>query len=164
MFLLHWPIDICYRITNLRLIVSHKGNWVNAMWSHYNTNVWTLYMTNLHYDDVTMSLMASQITSLTIVYPTVYSGVDQREHQSSASLAFVRGIHRGPVNSPHKWPVTRKMFPFDDVIMIWRNIYIDLARNGNSGCANEILGCAKRYFWKQFPWKWKNWGNFRVCN
>ena len=70
-----------------------------------------------HYDDVTMSLMASQITSLTIVYSTVYSGEDQRKHQSSASLAFVRGIHRGPVNSPHKWPVTRKMFPFDDVIM-----------------------------------------------
>ena len=64
-----------------------------------------------------MSLMASQITSLTIVYSTVYSGADQRKHQSSASLAFVRGIHRGPVNSPHKWPVTRKMFPFDDVIM-----------------------------------------------
>ena len=48
---------------------------------------------------------------------TVYSDADQRKHQSSASLAFVRGIHRGPVNSPHKWPVTRKMFPFDDVIM-----------------------------------------------
>ena len=64
-----------------------------------------------------MSFMASQITSLTIVYSTVYSGADQRKHQSSASLAFVRGIHRGPVNSPHKWPVTRKMFPFDDVIM-----------------------------------------------
>ena len=43
---------------------------------------------------------------------------DQRKHQSSASLAFVRGIHRGPVNSPHKWPVTRKMFPFDNAIMI----------------------------------------------
>ena len=57
------------------------------------------------------------ITSLTIVYSTVYSGADQRKHQSSASLAFVWGIHRGPVNSPHKWPVTRKMFPFDDVIM-----------------------------------------------
>ena len=41
----------------------------------------------------------------------------QRKHQSSASLAFVRRIHRGPVNSPHKGPVTRKMFPFDDVIM-----------------------------------------------
>ena len=47
----------------------------------------------------------------------VYSGADQRKHQSSASLAFVREIHRGPVNSPHKWPITRKMFPFDDVIM-----------------------------------------------
>ena len=64
-----------------------------------------------------MSLMVSQITSLTIVYSAVYSGADQRKHQRSASLAFVRGIHRGPVNSPHKWPVTRKMFPFDDVIM-----------------------------------------------
>ena len=65
-----------------------------------------------------MGTMASQITSLTIVYSTVYSEADQRKHQSSASLAFVWGIHRGPVNSPHKWPVTRKMFPFDDVIMM----------------------------------------------
>ena len=71
----------------------------------------------LHHSDVVMGTVASQITSLTIVYSTVYSGADQRKHQSSASLAFVRGIHRGPVNSPHKWPVTRKMFPFDDVIM-----------------------------------------------
>ena len=71
-----------------------------------------------HYNDVIMGTIASQITSLTIVNSTVYSGADQRKHQSSASLAFVRGIHRGPVNSPHKWPVTRKMFPFDDVIMI----------------------------------------------
>ena len=65
-----------------------------------------------------MSAMASQITSFTIVYSTVYSDADQRKHQSSASLAFVRGIHRLPVNSPHKGPVTRKMLPFDDVIMI----------------------------------------------
>ena len=61
----------------------------------------------VHYNDVIMSVMASQITSLTIVYTTVY----QRKHQSSASLAFVRGIHRWPVNSPHKVPTTRKMFP-----------------------------------------------------
>ena len=67
-----------------------------------------------------MGTMVSQITSITIVYSTVYSDADQRKHQSSTSLAFVWGIHRGPVNSPHKWPVTRKMFPFDDVIMIWR--------------------------------------------
>ena len=70
-----------------------------------------------HYDDVIMTMLASQITSLTIVYSIVYSGVNQRKHQSSASLAIVREIHRGPVNFPHKWPVTRKMFPFDDVIM-----------------------------------------------
>ena len=53
----------------------------------------------VHYNDVIMSAMASQITSLTIVYSTVYAGADQRKHQSSASLAFVRGIHRWPVNS-----------------------------------------------------------------
>ena len=70
-----------------------------------------------HYDDVMMTMLASQITSLTVVYSIVYSGVNQRKHQSFASLAFVREIHRGPVNFPHKWPVTRKMFPFDDVIM-----------------------------------------------
>ena len=70
-----------------------------------------------HYDDVIMTMLASQITSLQVVYSIVYSGVNQRKHQSSASLAIVRGIHRGPVNFPHKWPVTRKMFRFEDVIM-----------------------------------------------
>ena len=64
-----------------------------------------------------MGSIASQITSLVIVYSTVYSDADQSNYQSSASLAFVRGIHRRPVNSPHKWPVTPKMFPFDDVII-----------------------------------------------
>ena len=65
-----------------------------------------------------MGAMASQITSLTIVCSTVYSGADQIKHQSSAWLALcVRGIPRWPVNSPHKGPVTRKRFPFDDVIM-----------------------------------------------
>ena len=69
-----------------------------------------------HYSDIIVGVMASQITSLMIIYSIVYSGADQRKHQSSASLAFVRGIRRWLVNSPHKWPVTRKMFPFDDVI------------------------------------------------
>ena len=64
----------------------------------------------MHYDDVIMDTIASQITSLTIVYSIVYSGTDQRKHQSSASLAFVRWIHRGPVNSPHKGPVMLKIF------------------------------------------------------
>ena len=70
-----------------------------------------------HYCDVIMGTVASQITSLTIVHSTIDSGADQRKHQSSGPLAFVRGIHRWPVNSPHKWLVTRKMCPFDDFIM-----------------------------------------------
>ena len=86
------------------------------------TNFFTVIQ-HFYYTDVTMSPMASQITSLGIVYSTVYSGADQSKHQSSASLAFVRRIHWGPVNSPHKRPVTRKMFPSDDVIMYW-NIFI----------------------------------------
>ena len=71
----------------------------------------------VHCNDVIMSAMASQITSLTSVYSTIYLGADQWKHQSSASLAFVWGIHRWSVNSLHKRPVTRKMFLFDDVIM-----------------------------------------------
>ena len=76
----------------------------------------TLFRLRCHY--VTLSAMASQITSLTIVYLSVYSGAGQRKHQSSASLAFVRGIHRWLVHSPHKWPVKRKMAPFDDVMIV----------------------------------------------
>ena len=64
-----------------------------------------------------MGAMVSQITSLTIVYSTVYSGADQRKEQISVSLAFVQGIYGGLVNSPHKSPVMRKMFSFDDIIM-----------------------------------------------
>ena len=70
-----------------------------------------------HYNDVITGAMASQITRFMIVFSTFYSGADQRKHQSSASLALVRGIHRWPVNSLHKWPVARKMFSFDDVII-----------------------------------------------
>ena len=77
------------------------------------------YCCGLSYSsDAIMGAMTSQITSLTIVYSTVYSDVDQRKHHSSASMAFVRGIHRWPVNSTHKGPVTGKMFPFDDVIIV----------------------------------------------
>ena len=88
----------------------------DALFSRVHTHT-HIYIHIIHYTDVIMGLMVSEITSLTIVYSTVYSGADQRKHQSSASLAFVRGIHRWPVNSPHKWPITRKMFPSDDVIM-----------------------------------------------
>ena len=70
-----------------------------------------------YYSDVMMSAMASQITSVSIVCLTVCSGGDQRKNQCTTSLASVRGIHRWPVDSPHKGPVTRKSFPFDDVII-----------------------------------------------
>ena len=72
----------------------------------------------VHYSDVIMTTMASLITSFTVVYLIVYSNADQWKHQCSALLAFVRGIHRWPVNSPYKGLVTRKMFSFDDVSMM----------------------------------------------
>ena len=84
------------------------------------------------FNDVIMSAMASQITSHTIVYSIIYSGADQRRHQSSTSLAFVRW----PVNSPHKGTVRRKMFPFDDDIMEFYVILFGNAINGPGLCAN----------------------------
>ena len=65
---------------------------------------------NPHYSDVIMSTMVSQITGVSIVYWTVCSGTEKKKHQSSASLAFVGGIHRWPGNYPHNGPLTRKMF------------------------------------------------------
>ena len=100
-----------------------------------------------HYNDVTLSTMASEITSLTIIYSSIYSGVVQRKHQSSALLAFVRETHRSPVNSPHKGPVTRKMFPFDDVIM-------ERHQSSAPRPENEQVK-ADRQFWcvcNAFPW------------
>ena len=94
-----------------RLVVGRWNLHVIRVACHWDTCI------VVHYGDVIMGAIASQIANLTIVYSTFYSDADQRKHQSSASLTFVRGIHRGPVNSPHKWPVTRKMYPFDDVIM-----------------------------------------------
>ena len=83
---------------------------IHGSMSHEHVMMW-------HYSDVIINATASQITGVSIVYSAVCSGGDQRKHQSSASLAFVRGISRWPVNSPHKGPSTRKMLPFDDVIM-----------------------------------------------
>ena len=77
-------------------------------------------------NNVIIGTMASQITSLTIDYSIVYSSADHRKHQSSASLAFVRGIHRRPMNSPHKWPVTPKKVPFEGVIM--RNFVFNVGK------------------------------------
>ena len=72
----------------------------------------SVFIPHSHYSDVIMSVMASQITGVSIVYSTVCSGADQRTHLSSASLAFVRGIHRWPVNTPHKRQLPRKLYHF----------------------------------------------------
>ena len=85
-----------------------------------------------------MSAMASQISGASIVYSTVCSGADQRKHQSSALLVFVSRIHRWPVNSPHKGTVTRKMFPFDGVIMKLHMQKVDSWRLEYCYCSVEI--------------------------
>ena len=120
------PIQ-CHTGTSILMVTYLEINWINVS-EVYLSWLWTAIWCALykkafywrkqtsecfciHYGDVIMGAIASHITSLTIVYSAVYSDADQRKYQSSASLAFVRGIHRGPVNSPLKWPVSRKMFP-----------------------------------------------------
>ena len=95
-----------------------------------------------HYNDVIMGAILSQITSLTIVYSAVYSRANQRKPRSSL-LAFVRGIHRWPVNSPHKWPVTRKMFPFDDVIMRWLQLWCHDGSWHHRGAYQKLMQTVK---------------------
>ena len=100
--------------------VTTVNSGLGTLWHYSYTSVTLLgqgVVRILHYNGDTVNAMATQITGVWIVYKAVCSGADQRKHQSSASLAYVRGIHRWQVNSPDKGPVTRKMFPFDDVIM-----------------------------------------------
>ena len=109
----------CWRWWNGRNWKRGGGKRITRIWCTISSK--PDYLTNIsrpeapersiHYNDVIMGEMASQITRI------AKSGADQRKHQSPASLVFVLGIHRWPVNSPHKGPVTRKMFLFDDVIM-----------------------------------------------
>ena len=108
-------VSYCVNMAQLKLAAA-SNTWIKRR----QLKLLKISQFSVHYGDVIMGTIASQITSLTIVYSTVYSDADQRKYQSSASLAFVRGFHRGPVNSPHKWPVTRKMFPFADVIMRYK--------------------------------------------
>ena len=86
-----------------------------------DVNVWCRMF---HYGDVIMSTMVSQITNVFIVYSAICVGADRRKHQSSMSLVLMRGIHRWPMNSLHRGPVTWKMFSFDDVIMLMMKLWI----------------------------------------
>ena len=114
-----------FKIASMTVMMSWHGDtfsvttWISLTKGHWYVgfDVILLSVWTSHYNDVIISVMASQITSLIIGYSTVNSGVNQRKHQSFASLAFVWGIHQWQVNSPHKWPVIWKMFPFDYIIM-----------------------------------------------
>ena len=105
----HWPRP-CIVIDRKLMILWYYRSFIyrSPIWhaiSHRRATTWikdtsdygltkdTPYLI-LNYIDIIMTMMASQITSLTVVYSIVYSGSDQRTHQSSPSLAFVRGIHR----------------------------------------------------------------------
>ena len=100
-----------------------------------------------------MRVMASLITVVSIVYYTVSSSADQRKYQSFALLAFVRGNHRRPVISPHKGPVTRKMFPFDDVIKIIepRLLYDFFSKCFHMALRLEYFGESFQYYFCRWP-------------
>ena len=97
--------------------LSFDDSKISARFLHCDVGGGIVFNRFLHYNDVIMGAIASQITSLTIVTQS-FIQMQIKKHQSPVSLAFVRGIHWVPVNSPHKWPVTWKMFPSDDVIMM----------------------------------------------
>ena len=122
------------RVTFHKLCFFHNSNSLeNFFCCSLITSLWTT--TNLfrcnHYNDVIMSTMTSHITSLTIVYSTVYSGTDQRKHQSSASLTFVQWIHRWPVNSPHKWPVMQNLVSIWWRHHVWQHSYCGMYKHCN---------------------------------
>ena len=102
------------------MIAYAENKWSAEVQMVYSEALLYITFVRCNYIDVIMITMASQIASPTVVYSIVYSGADKRKHQRSASLAFVRG------KSPHKGPETRKMFPFDDVIMGWQEVITDL--------------------------------------
>ena len=124
----------CINVSKRREVI-HDRIWPGHSFRLTELYRWQYRLSDIHYGDVVMGTVSSHITSLTIVYSTVYSGADQRKHHSSASLACVRRIRRGPVNSLHKWPVTRKMFPFDDVIMFLHTLITARATIHNTGNA-----------------------------
>ena len=103
-----------------------------------------IQLSEMHCSDVIMRATVSQITGVSIVYSAICSGPDQRKHQSSVSLTSVRGIHRQSMNYPHKGPVTRKMFSFDDVIMKFKAVNqsklsgIDVCHHRASECLQMI--------------------------
>ena len=127
-------LHYCGYISSLQWIhVMYKPKSLTVTWLALGESYFTLQWRHNERDGV------SNHQPHDFVYSTVYSDTDQRKHLSSVSLAFVRVIHRWPVNSPHKGPVTRKMFPFDDVIM-WAQagcIFLGIYCNNEGWTSNK---------------------------
>ena len=132
--------------TSIVYIIIQEWSWFSEVWDAICAVCLRMSVTShfKHWSEAIMSTMASRITSITIAYSTVYSGADQWKHQSSVLLVFVRGIHRWPVNSPRKGPVTRELFPFDDVIMM---IFINFPLNGAFAHTIDISIWQTVIFW-----------------
>ena len=96
--------------------------------------------------------MGAMVSQITIVYSTVYWGAGQRKHQSSASLAFVQGIHRWPVNSPHKGPVTRKCF----------HLMTSSCRGLCMDCSDELFMRSREGYFGVYFWGNEHNNNLRV--
>ena len=122
-----------------------KGPWIRAhMWDFVTlTPV-------CHYNDVIMDVIASQITTLTIVDPTVSSGPYQRKHQSFASLAFVRGIHRGPVPGTGEFPA--QMASSAELVSIWWRHHVP--QNGTRTSGDSLLIAKQKNICKTFLLFW----------
>ena len=116
------PLLVKHRFPRRRKIIRFDGLQLIQRWWLTVCLLWDP-PNRVHYNDVIISVISTQITGVSIVCSTVCSGTDQRKHQSCASLTFMRVIHRWLMDSPHKGPVTRKMFPFDDVTLSTRPWY-----------------------------------------
>ena len=125
--------------------------WRFRYWLHRERIKYLSVMSHLHYKDVTMSTMASQITMqphhclLNCLFKA-----QTKEKSNSTLLAFVRGIHRWPVSSPNKGTVTRTTFPFDDVIML----LVSSAANGSEFQYVSRLQASDRFVDLVCRWYW----------
>ena len=128
-YLTHHSLELAWKITCLKLNWNLPGDnelmGVTCGEVLYNVSEW---LVRNHYSGVIMGAMASQITSLTIVYLTVYLGADQRKHQSSASLAFVRRIHRWPVTGDGRMSWKQALIQLQCLVRLWVSVFFCLAR------------------------------------
>ena len=114
--LLYWSFNICSLGTSIRGDSSIMNFRVITTWCRF-ADCWFIIseVHKTHYSDVMMNPMASLTTGVSIASSAVCSGTNKKNIK--VLRYWPLWIHRWPVNSPYKWPVMRKMFPFDDVIM-----------------------------------------------